>query len=1096
MSTKTVILDIDFNVKQTANVTKAASELAKLEKAVEDATEGTLEYVEATRRLEAAQKQASAEQGKFGKSIQNTEKTAGSFTKTINGAAKSLAAFLAIGSGIELLRGAVNTIIDFDKSLASLSAITGATGGDLDFYAEQAREIGRSSTLGANEAVEAFKLIGSAAPQLLQNSESLASVTKEAVTLAEASGITLPEAAATLGNALNAFNLPAEDASRIINTFAAASQQGAREIPFVTQAIEKFGGTAAAAGIGVEESVAAIELLGKTSSDASGIGTNLRNVIVILRQEAAKQGREFKGLSGELEQYGDKLDDVNFLAEIFGRENLQAASNLIAGRNELVNFTESITGTETAYEQAATNTATLDAEIKRLGNTFTDVVLGFRESTGGFSTAVRFLRENLGTIIRVVGVLVTGFVGYRAALLATTAATAVARTATTAYTVTKALFTGGVRAASVALQGFNTAIRANPIGLIVGGLTAAAAAFFAFRGEAEDATKAQKEFNQSQLEAERIRKNISSIQQQIAILPDLDQDALDSLRQRIQSELSSAEAINIQVQAFDQSVEEPIELLKERIRAAQREFDQLPIGDQSVIAAREINRLQAQLENLVKTRDEIRGENIGVAIGGEESAAQIDQLRQSLELVDARIGELKKRGGIKPDDYIQPGTIRALEEQVKRLRKAIVEDLRIDSKDFEPTVKAYNAAVDELADANKRLSPEDSPVEGSIEALSARANELSERVRGLRVDSEEFAGTVTDLIDAQLELQKAQALLTPVDRSAQRAAEIQEEQRHQLALLGITEASEEEKLQLQLQYAQDRLTALQKDNKAEIVEFDKAANAIVELETQLAAVRSDIANKAAEEARQRQQEELEGIAQVLNQSFTSLNTLVGLQQQSNQQLLSLQQERVNQAVAIADQGNAALLKAEQDRLNELNRKREQFVRAQQVLAAAQLISESSLAIARAAAEGGVAAPFTIAATLIALTAGLAQARAVAQASAAGFKKGGYTGDGGASDEAGVVHKGEFVIDKPTTQALGLRNKSMLDFKREFMGRKELPKSLFKSAAGVELSERAAAQIVKAIESKPVPSFSFSEDGIFTASERTRKRSEKAKRLAR
>jgi TP901 family phage tail tape measure protein len=1016
-----------------------------------------------------------------------------------------LAAFLAIGSGIELLRGAVNTIIDFDKSLASLSAITGATGGDLDFYAEQAREIGRSSTLGANEAVEAFKLIGSAAPQLLANSDALASVTKEAVTLAEASGITLPEAAATLGNALNAFNLPAEDASRIINTFAAASQQGAREIPFVTQAIEKFGGTAAAAGIGVEESVAAIELLGKTSSDASGIGTNLRNVIVILRQEAAKQGREFKGLSGELEQYGDKLDDVNFLAETFGRENLQAAANLIAGRNELVNFTESITGTETAYEQAATNTATLDAEIKRLGNTFTDVVLGFRESTGGFSTAVRFLRENLGTIIRVVGVLVTGFVGYRAALLATTAATAIARTATTAYTVTKALFTGGLKAATAAVQGFNNSIRANPVGLIVSGLLAATAAFFAFRKEADEATESQSAFNEAVNAQNSLLSRTQSLERKIRIIPELGAGELESLEGELQSQLRQLSDQKVEIEATISGRREDFQA---QINTLNKQLDSIDssrfdrFGNVQFLSPETIQanlersgQLRAEIERLqalIQQTEQAAFRQFGTT--AEATAEQLALLSPGLDAVRDRLKQLQDQN--KSTDGVRSGTIAALEEQVKRLRKAIVEDLRIDSKDFEPTVKAYNAAVDELAAANKRLSPEDSPVEGSIEALSARANELSERVRGLRVDSEEFANTLTDLIDAQLELQKAQALLTPVDRSAQRAAEIQEEQRHQLALLGITEASEEEKLQLQLQYAQDRLTALQKDNKAEIVEFDKAANAIVELETQLAAVRSDIANKAAEEARQRQQEELEGISQVLNQSFTSLNTLVGLQQQSNQQLLSLQQERVNQAVAIADQGNAALLKAEQDRLNELNRKREQFVRAQQVLAAAQLISESSLAIARAAAEGGVAAPFTIAATLIALTAGLAQARAVAQASAAGFKKGGYTGDGGASDEAGVVHKGEFVIDKPTTQALGLRNKSMLDFKREFMGRKELPKSLFKSSGGVELSERAAAQIVKAIESKPVPSFSFSEDGIFTASERTRKRSEKAKRLAR
>ena len=46
----------------------------------------------------------------------------------------------------------------------------------------------------------------------------------------------------------------------------------------------------------------------------------------------------------------------------------------------------------------------------------------------------------------------------------------------------------------------------------------------------------------------------------------------------------------------------------------------------------------------------------------------------------------------------------------------------------------------------------------------------------------------------------------------------------------------------------------------------------------------------------------------------------------------------------------------------------------------------------------------------------------------GFADGGYTGDGDKYETAGIVHKGEFVIDKETTAALGLRGKSMQEGK--------------------------------------------------------------------
>lgn len=57
---------------------------------------------------------------------------------------------------------------------------------------------------------------------------------------------------------------------------------------------------------------------------------------------------------------------------------------------------------------------------------------------------------------------------------------------------------------------------------------------------------------------------------------------------------------------------------------------------------------------------------------------------------------------------------------------------------------------------------------------------------------------------------------------------------------------------------------------------------------------------------------------------------------------------------------------------------------------------------------------------------------LAEAFVAGFKDGGYTGEGRTTDVAGQVHKREFVIDAPTVQRLGLKGASMSDFNRRFV----------------------------------------------------------------
>jgi hypothetical protein len=167
-------------------------------------------------------------------------------------------------------------------------------------------------------------------------------------------------------------------------------------------------------------------------------------------------------------------------------------------------------------------------------------------------------------------------------------------------------------------------------------------------------------------------------------------------------------------------------------------------------------------------------------------------------------------------------------------------------------------------------------------------------------------------------------------------------------------------------------------------------------------------------ADERKQAVLDGIEKVAKATVDLANTALNAAIQETEGQINAQQKRVDAAAKIAEKGNAELLQIEEDRLTKLNEKKANFVRAQQALAAIELVANSAVAISKAAAEGGAAAPFTIAATLIALAAGLVAARAQARA-AASFATGGYTGDGGKYQPAGIVHRGEFVVTKEKTQ---------------------------------------------------------------------------------
>ena len=149
--------------------------------------------------------------------------------------------------------------------------------------------------------------------------------------------------------------------------------------------------------------------------------------------------------------------------------------------------------------------------------------------------------------------------------------------------------------------------------------------------------------------------------------------------------------------------------------------------------------------------------------------------------------------------------------------------------------------------------------------------------------------------------------------------------------------------------------------------------------------------------------------------FDFTRAFIDAQIQQADASIAAQQKRVDAAEKIADKGNSALLEIEKKRLQDLQKERAKYVRQQQSLAAIELVVNSTIAISKAAAQGGAAAPITIAATLIALAAGLVKARATAQAAIDGFAEGGYTGDGGKYQTAGVVHKGEYVITAEKTK---------------------------------------------------------------------------------
>lgn len=370
----------------------------------------SVEIIAKLDKLESGLKKANKTVDRNTKKMQ---KTVGKLNASFKTLGKTVIGFASITAGIGFTRSVVRTAISFAKAVADLAAITGAAGKDLRFFKEEAREIGRTTTKSAVEFLQGVKLIASAKPELLEAKEALVAVTKEAVILAEASGLSLPAAADALTTSLNQFLAPADQAGRFINVMAAGAKFGAAEVPKLTKVIEKAGTVMADANISFEETNALIQRLAQFKAPAEILGTSLKTFFLVLQTGADDTNPKVVGLTKALENLRKKTLTITELEKLFGREAVTVAQQIISVSGSVVELTKKLTGSQVAYEQAITQTEGLAGGSERAANAWAELNLSIGEGNGLIDQAQGLWADFLFTLAKVPGAFERAFRGGR-----------------------------------------------------------------------------------------------------------------------------------------------------------------------------------------------------------------------------------------------------------------------------------------------------------------------------------------------------------------------------------------------------------------------------------------------------------------------------------------------------------------------------------------------------------------------------------------------------------------------------------------------------------------------------------------------------------
>lgn len=302
-----------------------------------------------------------------------------------------LGVIAAVGMGAKAL---IKNSLEFGKAASSLSAITGATGKDLEYLKQQAREISKESAQSATDMLGAFEKIGSDLPALLANGPLLAEVTKNAVVLSEASGGTLAvtDAAKAAAGAMNQFNIPLTESARAINVLAAGSLVGSANIMDLNDSMKNSGAVLDGANLSLEQSVALYEVLATKQLKGAEAGTALRAVTMKLQAAGLGYASGQFNMRDALEEANKKLAEQGtamekdaYAQKVFGQEGITAGKILLNNVGMYDKLTAAVTGTNTAYDQQKVQNDNLATSNKKFKESWKNLMLTIEDGSGIFT---------------------------------------------------------------------------------------------------------------------------------------------------------------------------------------------------------------------------------------------------------------------------------------------------------------------------------------------------------------------------------------------------------------------------------------------------------------------------------------------------------------------------------------------------------------------------------------------------------------------------------------------------------------------------------------------------------------------------------------
>lgn len=290
-----------------------------------------------------------------------------------------------VGLGIGLgFREITRTVAGFSQEMGRVQAITNATEGDFQRLRRTARELGATTEFSATQAAEGLAALGMAG---LNANQSIAAI-PGTLDLATAGQLGLAEATEIVVGIMGAYRMEAGKAGKVGDVLAKVATNAQTDVRALGDAMGYAAPVTASLGISVEETAAAIGVLGDAAIGGQRAGTALRAILARLTNPASE-------VAEALESLGIAAEEVNpathSMTEIFQRFN---EAGLDAARASKIFGTEALAA-GLVLTRSVDRLGELTAMAEASDGSLTKMAGTMRNTLGGSMLTMRSAAEDL-----------------------------------------------------------------------------------------------------------------------------------------------------------------------------------------------------------------------------------------------------------------------------------------------------------------------------------------------------------------------------------------------------------------------------------------------------------------------------------------------------------------------------------------------------------------------------------------------------------------------------------------------------------------------------------------------------------------------------